>query len=121
MVLYGLPAAGVLALELLQLKVQAVPHSTIKQNLCVFINYLKWAHVPGEGNYALALRSSETLQRIMDKVLATDAPMRGNGVIGPASELDITYPLDDFGTFDFSWLDQGYFDQSLWDGLSSIV
>lgn len=117
-VLYGLPAAGVLALELLQLNVQAVSHAKIKQNLCVFISFLKWVHIPGEGNYALALRGCETLQHIMDKVLAADSHV---SAVADASEPNAVGLGDDLGVFDFSWLDQGHFDQNLWDGLNSIV
>jgi hypothetical protein len=121
LVLYGLPAAGVLALELLQLNVQAVPHAKIKQNLCVFVSHLKWAHVPGEGNYMLALRGWETLQRILDKVFASEAsaPQRLSDLSWNGHE-DSLGDLDDLSMFDFSWFDQGQFEQILWDGSNSI-
>ena len=125
-VLYGLPAAGVLALELLQLNVRAVSHSRIKQNLCVFISYLKWAHIPGDGNYILADRGRKSLQHILDKVLSTD-PLEPR-----LQEQSRTEPIaissgpepagltDDLGVLDFSWLDAGHFDQEFWESLNSI-
>ncbi len=123
-VLNGLPAAAVLALELLQLNVNAISHARVKQDLCVFISYLKWVHIPGEGNFSLADRGRKTLQHIMDKVLATEAPRleqqeqrRAEGVTGG---VDSTALVDDLGVYDFSWLDAGHFDQDFWDNLNSI-
>ena len=125
-VLYGLPAAGVLALELLQLNVKAISHAKIKQNLSVFISYLKWAHVPGDGNYILADRGRKTLQHILDKVLDTD-PARLEQPVQPATDaptkpsgLDSVGLIDDLGVYDFSWLDADHFDQDFWDSLNSI-
>lgn len=124
-VLYGLPAAGVLALEVLQLKSQIVSHARIKQNLCTFISYLKWVHVPGDGNYTLAVRGWETLQRIMDSVLAPEALAPRTPIdpsAGPESSEQITEGLpSDFGMFDFAWLDPRQFDENLWDGLDLMV
>lgn len=125
-VLYGLPAAGVLALELLQLNVQAVPHAKIKQNLCVFISYLKCIHVPGEGNYALTMRAWEILQAIMDKVLTPEKPPQTQGQqkstdAGVAPEFSQVELMDDFGVLDFSWNDPSHFDQFLWDGLNAMA
>lgn len=122
-VLYGLPSSGVLALELLQLNVGAVSHARIKQNLCVFISYLKWAHVPGDGNYTLAERGRRTLQHILDKVLATESPepqVQPALGVADSSTLDPVGVMDDLGVFDFSWLDAGHFDQDFWDSLNSM-
>lgn len=122
-VLYGLPAAGVLAMELLQLNVKVVSHAKIKQTLCTFISHLERIHIPGEGNYALAMRAWEILQHIMDRVLSTEPAKRilDTTAVDQAPDFDQVGLMDDFGVLDFSWLDQGHFDQTLWDGLNAIV
>ena len=123
-VLHGLPAAAVLALELLQLNVSASSHARVKQDLCVFISHLKWVHVPGEGNFSLADQGRKTLQHIMDKVLTTEAPRseqqeqrRAEAVAGGHDPAAL---VDDLGVYDFSWLDAGHFDQDFWDSLNSM-
>ncbi|KAI1630030.1 hypothetical protein EDD37DRAFT_604894 [Exophiala viscosa] len=103
--------AGVLALELLQLNVRVVSHARIKQNLCVFVSYLRWFHAPGDGNYTLADRGRKMLQHILDKVLATSE--RPEPQVQPGA-------MDDLGVLDFSWLDAGHFDQEFWDSLNPI-
>ena len=123
-VLYGLPAAGVLALELLQLNVRVVSHARIKQNLCVFVSYLKWFHAPGDGNYTLADRGRKTLQHILDKVLATERPPQVQPetmATTNSSGVDLLDSMDDLGVLDFSWLDAGHFDQEFWDSLNPTI
>ena len=149
-VLQGLPAAAVLALELLQLNVRAVSHARIKQDLCVFISCLGAVHVPGEGNYIVADQGRKTLQHIMDKVFATEIPRMepghqggirqqghqqqqhqqgaGEGMVGGVGQqlqqqgpaMTTTGLADDLGVYDFSWLDAGHFDQGFWDSLNSM-
>jgi hypothetical protein len=123
-VLHGVPAAAVLALELLQLNVQAVSHARIKQDLCVFISYLNTVHVPGEGNYILAEQCRKTLQHIMDKVLATEPPRSEQPVQqrveALASGHHTTGITEDLGVYDFSWLDAAHFDHDFWDSLNSM-
>ena len=84
--LYGLPAAGVLALELLQqTHVQtkhasrntdssAFPRSEIIQSLSVLVSYLGWIHTEGDGNYHLSVQARRMLQRILDRVLSPQLP-----------------------------------------------
>ncbi|KIV78944.1 hypothetical protein PV11_06543 [Exophiala sideris] len=122
-VLYGLPAAGVLAVELLRLNTRVVSHARIKQNLCVFVSYLKWFHVPGDGNYTLADRGRKTLQHVLDKVLATERPepqvQPDTLAIANPAVLDPVGSMDDLSVFDFSLLD-AQFDQDFWDSLNPI-
>jgi hypothetical protein len=124
-VLQGIPAAAVLALELLQLNARGVSHARIKQDLCVFISYLKHVHVPGEGNYILAEQCRKTLQHIMDRVLAVDAPrqeqpsQQGAETLA-GSQQHTTGLIDDLGVYDFSWLDAAHFDHDFWDSLNSM-
>ena len=132
-VLHGLPAAGVLALELLQLNVRVVPHARIKQDLCVFISYLKWVHVPGDGNYSLADRGRKTLQHILDKVLSQEPLLptctsieqqekqqSPEAVVAPNKAHESVNLTNDLGVYDFSWLDTDHFDQEFWDSLNSM-
>jgi chromatin structure-remodeling complex subunit RSC3/30 len=123
-VLYGLPAAGVLAVELLHLNKKLVSHPRMKQNLCIFLSQLKGVHIPGEGNYALAYRCLDILQQVMDKVLAAEqaepSAQPNMGAIGSSTDIE-TMGMGDPSIFDFSWFDQSHFDQTLWDGLNSIV
>ena len=132
MVLYGLPTAGVLALELLQQKqsqlrsehpprTQAFPSSKIIQELSIFISSLRYVHSPGDGNYALTEQARKTLQRILDKVLSMDNA--GTGVPmsdrqhPPTPMSNSNARADDYGSgvlYDFSWMDNGQFDADFW-------
>ena len=88
-VLYGLPAAGVLALELLQQtkllaksgsrssEASSFPRSEIIQNLSVLVSYLGWIYVEEDGNYQLCMQARRMLQRILDRVLSPQ-PARQN-------------------------------------------
>ena len=118
-VLYGLPAAGVLALNLLQEKtgvVKPFPRGQVIQDLSVFISCLKWAHAPGDGNYQLTEQARKTLQQILDKVLSADfqqAPERSQPLLTPNS----TDLPDDF-VYDFSgWPNTADFDPDFWMNL----
>jgi len=120
-VVYGLPAAGVLALELLQLNQCVISHAKIKQTLCVFISYLEWVHVPGDGNYQLVEKARKTLQHIMDQVLNTPPPMfeqqqQGNEWSFPFLRND----AEDLGLYDFSWFDDFHLDQDSRGHLGTI-
>ena len=90
---YGLPSAGVLALELLrqsrpQKSQSAVypsvaapvdfvfPRSAVIQKLSVLVSCLGWAAVPGDGNYSICRQAQQMLSRILDSVLsAPPAPV----------------------------------------------
>ncbi len=74
---YGLPAAGVLALELLQ-QSQSRRHSStslslsrseIIQNLSNLIAHLKSLVKKDDGNYAICYQAREVIQRILDQIL----------------------------------------------------
>lgn len=132
-VLNGLPAAGVLALELLQLNVRVIPHGKIKQDLCAFISCLQGVHVPGEGNWRLADRARKTLQHIMDRVLDTSPSVEQQQqqlhLQQQRANAAATFPgdvagdpgiTDDLGLFDFSWLDANHSHEDFWDGLISM-
>lgn len=102
-VLYGLPPAGLLAVELLRRRDQNDPdrgaliaqraaeylpniagqpvHKKFSwtqalQDLAVFNSILKWIHLPWEGNYELANEAHQSLQRVLRKVLSIDESIR---------------------------------------------
>lgn len=96
MVLYGLPPAGLLAVELLRRRDQNKPNvpqpnsqtplglltviprdskfswTQVLQDLAVFNSVLKWMHLPWEGNYELANEAHQSLQRVLKKALLVD-------------------------------------------------
>ena len=130
--LYGLPSAGVLALELLKQKqsqlrseypprAQAFPSSKIIQDLSVFISSLRYVHAPGDGNYALTEQARKTLQRILDRVLTMDSGGSGSSLQGdplpsPISNSSLL-PDNNGSGIDFSWMETAQFDTDFWMSL----
>ena len=119
MAIYGLPSAGVLALELLQ-QSQArghasknFPRSEVIQNLSVFVACLGSIYTEGDGNYQLCLQARRMLQRILDTVLSPEHP-------APALQTLLTPSSTEFGEdgiYDFSWIDNAEFDADFWMNL----
>ena len=79
--LYGLPPAGVLALELLHqfsdrgnMTDQAFPRSDIIQKLSVLISSIDCIVRPANGNHAICSQAKKMLQAILDTVLAPSIP-----------------------------------------------
>jgi hypothetical protein len=131
-VFYGLPAAGVLAMELLQQKqsqlrsenpprASAFPTSTIIQELSVFISSLRFVHAPGDGNYALTEQARKTLQQILDRVLSMETtnhvlservqlqtPISNGSFLGEMEETAFAY--------DFAWMENAQIDD-FWTNL----
>jgi hypothetical protein len=74
-VFFGLPPAGVLAVELHQYKQRPLTSTTdfawgqVIQDLSVLVSNLKWVYLPGDGNYQLADQARQSLQHILDTVL----------------------------------------------------
>ena len=73
---FGLPAAGVLALELLQHSQAGVrppdhlPRSEVVQNLSRLIAYIKPLVLKEDANYILCVQARWVIQRILDQVLS---------------------------------------------------
>lgn len=119
-VLFGLPPAGVLALELLQLNSKELCHVKIAQDLCVFISFLRWIHVPGEGNFQLVDRARRTLQRFLDKYMAAtcrNGSQKPSSVakepISTAVQEQALWP-DAIGVNDFFWMDNLQWEPEMW-------
>lgn len=116
-VLFGLPAAGVLALHLLQEKPGANPafnRGKVVQDLSVFISCLRFAHAPGDGNYQLTEQARKTLQQILDKVLSADFQPSSQPapILTPNSSA-----LPDDMIYDFGWTETTNFDADFWMNL----
>ena len=125
LVLYGLPAAGVLAVELLQLNGKGMNHTKIKQDLCVITSYLRWIHVPGDGNYQLVEQARMTLQHILDKALMPEhMPASAPSSILPETTISVgdnVGPGIDLSGQDFSWFDSaGQYDADFWASLMNV-
>ena len=118
-VLYGLPASGVLALELLQQTqnraqmTKDFPRSEVIQNLSVFISCLGWIHVDGDGNYHLCLQARNMIQRILDRVLSPESTYSSQQTLSTPSNSDFV----DESMYDFSWMDNAQFDADFWSNL----
>lgn len=116
-VLFGLPASGVLALHLLQ-EMPGVNlnfnRAKVIQDLSVFVSCLRWAHQPGDGNYQLTEQARKTLQQILDKVLAP-------GFQPAAQQPPVMTPnsnaLPEDLVYDFNWTDTANFDTDFWMNL----
>lgn len=78
---FGIPAAGVLAIELLRQRdgsSRPTP-STLRrpeaiQNLSVFASYLQFVVFPHEGNYEICQRARRILGRILNQILSPNPP-----------------------------------------------
>jgi chromatin structure-remodeling complex subunit RSC3/30 len=72
---YGLPAAGVLALELLEhsqaglQSLEHLPRSEVIQNLSRLIAYIKPLVPKEDANYILCDQARRAIQRILDQIL----------------------------------------------------
>ena len=108
-VLYGLPPAGVLALELLQLSASNMCHMKVAQDLCVFMSYLRWIHIPGDGNFQLVDRARRTLQKIVDKYMGYPKTVQDPkyqedmDTTTNAPTSNAVLPFEPMGLYDFSW------------------
>ncbi len=132
--IYGLPSAGVLALELLQQsqsrshthshhqpKSTSFPRSEVIQNLSVFVACLGSIHTEGDGNHNLCIQARRMLQRILDTVLSPqEAPatqLNVQSLLTPASTDYSAGESGGEGMFDFSWMDNAEFDADFWMNL----
>ena len=123
---HALPAAGVLALELLQQTRQpsrSTHSSTFRsetiQNLSVLVSHLTVLIPPGEGNYVLLNQARKMIQAILDVVLAAPRPTLPQ----PTSDLLSTQsPFSDqlgdgFGN-EWGWFDQLEFTGDFWNSVA---
>ncbi len=119
--LYGLPSAGILALELLRRsrikpKARSVdfPRSEIIQNISNLVSSIDFIVRPTNGNYGICGQAKKMLQAILDTVLSTEHDQLE---IEPASEAPKT--LDTYmveGLDDETWLNSNL-DLDFWTSL----
>lgn len=110
---YGLPSAGVLAIELLkqeqskQYEPELLPKSDTVQDLSVFISALASVG-PGEGNYNICNQGRRALKRLLDQILAPPQPATSDR----ADDLSIYFPTGNDADF-LQWLDTVDWDKNL--------
>lgn len=119
--LYGLPPAGVLAIELLQHSrdanqtSQKFPESEVIQNLSILISAIKCNVRSTNGNYTICNQARKMLQATLDSVLSPKptstivegiAPASGFPAAGIGNDLDINM-----------WFDETNFDMDFWRSL----
>lgn len=106
---YGIPAAGVLCVELLYVarhpnatdQVQLSKSDTI-QSLILFVSFLDWVR-PHDGNYELCRRLKKVIRKILDQVLAAPVPVPPKASMTPSSDFE-SLGMDQF---DPGWTDMG--------------
>ncbi|OOG00623.1 hypothetical protein ASPCADRAFT_202457 [Aspergillus carbonarius ITEM 5010] len=119
---FGVPAAGVLAIELLcqsesqsQLPPSTFRRSEVIQKLTVFASHLQYVVRPHDGMYDVCQRARKVISNILDRILTVNPPPLPASL--PADVLATnwlngeTVVLDD-GTDLFRWLDGHYSDAS---------
>jgi hypothetical protein len=106
---YGIPASGVICVELLRQMKQPrsthlrIPRSEVIQNLSLLVGFLEWVR-PTAANRELCGRMSVVIKRILDQLL-DPAPI--NNGPEPSSAEPAQMPEFDFGQVDmgeFDWL-----------------
>lgn len=117
----GLPAAGVLAIELLKQEQSRsytpdiLPRSETIQDLSVFISSLA-AVGPGEGNFSICNQGRRALKKVLDQILSPQplpAPS-GPGVPDqPFDDVSLYFPTGNDAEF-LQWLENVEWDKGGW-------
>lgn len=116
---HGLPAAGVLAIELLKQEQSRtytpdiLPRSETIQDLSVFISAL--TTVPaGEGNFSICQQGRRALKKILDQILApSHPPVEGSSEQPPMfDDMSLYFPTGNDADF-LQWLDNFEWDKSM--------
>jgi hypothetical protein len=116
---YGVPSAGVLCVELLkQMKATPgtyalhIPRSEIVQNLSLLIGFFEWVR-PAAGNYKLCGRMRHIIKRILDQILN---PPPQQQQIAPLPSVDVV-PFEGGGPMQMvgNAVEQGAWDMGLDD------
>lgn len=107
---YGLPAAGIICLALLNWPAhatQALSRARLVQDLSVLVAQIQTGALikPGEPNFALFTRATQTIQSILDSLMSWRVPP--NSVL-PNNSLAQTIEHADFGTFDPWEFEEGF-------------
>lgn len=119
-IFFGLPPAGVLALELLQrkrLQATSAPEfawGQVIQDLSVLVSNLRWIYLPGDANYRLADQARRSLQQILNAVLAEPVNSQSTDVL--QNPMDFMEEQDQ-NMDNFLWLANSGFDTDFWTSL----
>ncbi|CRG91999.1 Isoleucine--tRNA ligase [Talaromyces islandicus] len=111
MSLYGLPSAGVLAIELLR-QSQTIdpnpsfPRSEVIQNLSRFAADLEYVIWPHAGNYEICQQARKVLRHILDRVLSAPPAMPVAASSSSAAEIDFASMDWLTGDDTATWLNQ---------------
>ena len=115
----GLPAAGVLAVELLtqgrtgQYTTDILPRSETIQDLSVFISALA-AVGPGEGNFSICSQGRKTLTRVLDQILSPNPPVAlETEAVAYDDSSAFAFPIGSDVEF-FQWLEHVEWDKNTW-------
>lgn len=136
MAVHGLPAAGVLAIELLKQEQSrlytpdVLPRSETIQDLSVFISSLG-AVRPGEGNYSICNQGRKALKKVLDQILSPTpfynpaggagaqhgaGGAGGAGADGPSfDDMGLYFPTGNDADF-LQWLENVEWDRGNWMG-----
>ena len=121
---YGLPASGILALELLQqtrrpMHQSSIPRSETIQNLSVLVSQLPVIIPAGEGNYVAFTQARKMLQAILDVVLAPprEPAMQHSPPLTESLSLDSPSIAGGYAT-DWSWFEQLDFNSDFWNNVA---
>lgn len=118
---HGLPAAGVLAVELLtqertrQWTPDLLPRSETIQDLSVFISALA-AVGPGEGNFYICNQGRRALSRVLDQILSPNPPpppMSASGEPPVYDDAAVYFPIGNDAEF-LQWLEHVEWDKNAW-------
>ena len=111
LVAYGLPAAGVIGVEMLKQEQtreytpDILPRSKVIQDLSVFVSALATVS-PGEGNYTICDQGRKVLEKILDKILSPQPHQPATGI--PHNDLgndtSLYFPTGNDAEF-MQWLD----------------
>ena len=116
---HGLPAAGVLAIELLKQEQNRLftpdilPRSETIQDLSVFISSLA-AVGPGEGNYFICNQGRRALKRVMDQILSPHVPpVPSSSEPATFDDMSLYFPTGNDADF-LQWLENVEWDKQSW-------
>ncbi|KAF2165409.1 hypothetical protein M409DRAFT_24259 [Zasmidium cellare ATCC 36951] len=118
--LHGLPAAGVLAVEMLkqeqtkQYTPEILPRSETVQDLSVFISALG-AVGPGEGNFSICDQGRRALKRVLDQILSPNPPPPASASGEPPiyDDSSLYFPIGNDADF-LQWLENVEWDKNNW-------
>ena len=115
--MHGLPAAGVLAIELLKQEQSRLytpdilPRSETIQDLSVFISALA-AIGPGEGNYSICNQGRRALKKVLDQILSPNpGPATHSSELPAFDDMSFYFPTGNDADF-LQWLENVEWDKT---------